>query len=721
MKHTSDKIDLTTICSIIHTIPIPAFVLDLQHRVVAWNLAIEKITRLPASKMLNTACHWQAFYQTERKVLADLVLDDITAGKSTTYKNSLIITCDVLDEWREMKIPGNSIDNSCGRCIAGPVKNEHGERIGVIEFILPGAIDKETRFSLLEFSERYETFLEKVEDGYVEVNLKGDVTFCNSAYAKIVGYAPERIYGANYRNHMSKEISDRVFNVYNSVYKTGIPIKAFDYEIQRRDGSMRNIEISISLKKNAYGEVSGFRSFIRDITDRKKEEQTLIEQRSRLEAIFQSVQDAIITVDTNLCVIDANAAAKSICGIDSESMYGKPLMSSVSQCGGACQELLLNTLNDKRSFKAYHIECRQRNDQLKKASISTAPLVGKGGDFLGAVLVIRDITRLANLERELKERHCFQNIIGKSKPMQEIFSLLEDLNDMETTVLITGESGTGKELVARALHYGGSRRFKSFVTVNCSALAENLLESELFGHIKGAFTGAIKDTVGRFQTADKGTILLDEIGDISPRIQLKLLRVLQEKEFERVGDSAPIKVDVRVIACTNRDMKQMVASGEFREDLYYRLKVMEIQLPPLRERKEDVPLLIQHFIQHFNRKYKKTIQTVTHDVLKAMMNYSWPGNIRELEHAIERAFVLCRKNVIEVAHLPHEILGYPVTYTSLQKKRHTIDTPEELLDALRKTGWNKSKAARLLGIHRRTLYRKLERYNMTEPEETEVL
>jgi transcriptional regulator with GAF, ATPase, and Fis domain len=205
-------------------------------------------------------------------------------------------------------------------------------------------------------------------------------------------------------------------------------------------------------------------------------------------------------------------------------------------------------------------------------------------------MVIRDITLLRDLERELRERHQFHKIIGKSKKMQEIYSLLEDLTDLETTVLITGESGTGKDMVARALHYSGQRAFKPFVTVNCSALTESLLESELFGHVKGAFTGAIKDKQGRFQAANGGTILLDEIGDISPFIQMKLLRVLQEKEYERVGESVTRKANVRVVACTNRDLKEKVIKGEFRQDLYYRLKVVEIALPPLRHRLEDMPL-----------------------------------------------------------------------------------------------------------------------------------
>ena len=328
--------------------------------------------------------------------------------------------------------------------------------------------------------------------------------------------------------------------------------------------------------------------------------------------------------------------------------------------------------------------------------------------------MIRDITLLRDLERELRERHRFQNIIGRSKKMQDIYQLLEDLANIETTVLVTGESGTGKELVAKALHYSGERAFQPFVTVNCSALAESLLESELFGHVKGAFTGAIKDKQGRFQAANGGTILLDEIGDISPFIQLKLLRVLQEKVFERVGESAPQKVDVRVIACTNRDLKEKVRRGEFRQDLYYRLKVVEISLPPLRDRLEDLPLLVDHFCRIFNERFKKNIDGISSEVISAFMKYPWPGNVRELEHVMEHAFVLCHGRIITLEHLPTEIKDYGrAEKITIQKIRDKgLNEDQEVLNALNKARWNKTRAARLLGISRRTVHRKISRYQL---------
>jgi two-component system, NtrC family, response regulator HydG len=330
------------------------------------------------------------------------------------------------------------------------------------------------------------------------------------------------------------------------------------------------------------------------------------------------------------------------------------------------------------------------------------------------VLVIRDITRLTHLEEELKERHHFQNIIGKSEKMQKVYNLLKTLANQTTTVLITGDSGTGKEIAAKALHYGGARANGPFVTVNCSALVENLLESELFGHVKGAFTGAERDKIGRFEAANEGTILLDEIGDISHLIQLKLLRVLQEKEFDRVGESNPRKVDVRVLASTNRNLKEAIRAGKFREDLYYRLNVIEIHMPPLRERYDDIPLLINHFCEVFQKSYGKNIGGVSDEVLQAFMNYAWPGNVRELEHAIERAFVLCRDHTIKLEHIPAEIRDH-IQITHRAADNRASEDPEAIRSALERTDWNISKAARRLGISRWTLYRRFQKYKISRP------
>ena len=566
-----------------------------------------------------------------------------------------------------------------------------------------------------DWEKRFLSIMEDIEDGYIEVNLNGTTTLVNNSMCRILGYPRDQLIGMNYTQYMHPVTARRVYQTFNKVFRTGVPNKAFDYEIRRRDGYIRYIEISISLIRNAKRQLTGFRGIVRDITERKRTERELQEHRSRLVAIFGSVKDAIITVDTTARIMEANRATETICGVSTDKFIGTSFWDWPGFCEHLCREVLKETLKNKLPVRERQIECRRSKQFRQKVSISCSPLLDMHGRFLGAVTVIRDITRLKDLERELKERHRFQNIIGKSSKMQSIFNLLEDLSSLATTVLISGESGTGKELVAKALHYSGNRAPKPFVTADCSALSENLLESELFGHVKGAFTGAIRNTQGRFQSADGGTILLDEIGEISSQIQVKLLRVLQEKSFQRVGESGTTKTDVRVIACTNRDLKKRVLEGKFREDLYYRLKVVEIELPPLRERIEDVPLLVEHFLQIFNTKFKKNIKSLSHNVLRAFMNYSWPGNIRELEHTMERAFVLCREETIELEQIPSEIRSSAGAMVPGASRRTNKD-PKVILETLEKTAWNKARAARLLGISRRTLYRKLAQYNITRPD-----
>jgi two-component system response regulator HydG len=568
---------------------------------------------------------------------------------------------------------------------------------------------KKTEKTLRDSLEKYSKIFNEVEDGVAEVDLKGNITLVNNGAARIWG---RTLGGSNYRSYVDEETAKKVYQTYNQVFGTGIPGK-FCYEIIRRDGIRRIIEDSVSLIRNAEGKITGFRAVARDVTDRKETERELSEHRTRLEGIFASVKDGIITVDPELRIIEANKSTENICGITGKEVSGKIFSQCFSQCSKSCFEVLRQTLEKKMTIKEYRIECGHQQRHQQTVSVTSSPLQDPECKFMGAVLVIRDITLLRDLERELRERHQFQNIIGRSKKMQDIYRLLEDLANLETTVLITGESGTGKELVAQALHYSGQRAFRPFVTVNCSALTESLLESELFGHVKGAFTGAIKDKQGRFQAANGGTILLDEIGDISPLIQLKLLRVLQEKEFERVGESTPQKVDVRVIACTNKDLKEKVKRGEFRQDLYYRLKVVEVSLPPLRERLEDLPLLVDRFCRSFNERFKKNIEGISNEVLSRFMNYSWPGNVRELEHVMEHAFVLCHGPVITLEHLPSEISNYEKTEKITIPKTHAKEPKQaqEILDALNKTGWNKAKAARILGISRRTIYRKINSYH----------
>jgi PAS domain S-box-containing protein len=347
------------------------------------------------------------------------------------------------------------------------------------------------------------------------------------------------------------------------------------------------------------------------------------------------------------------------------------------------------------------------------------------GTIIGVVETVTDLSRLKRAElqveevsRLLGEKHQYGNIIGKSRGMQGVFESLENAAASDATVIVQGESGTGKELVAGAIHVHSHRKDKLLVAVNCSALPESLLESELFGHVRGAFTGAVRDRIGRFEEADGGTLFLDEVSEISPYIQVKLLRVLQEREFERVGETKKRIVDIRIIVATNRDLLEMVREGTFREDLYYRLRVFPILLPPLRRRKEDIPLLVRHFINQQNRKTGKHLRRLSHKAMGALMDYPWPGNVRELENAVEHAFVLCQKDPIEIPHLPIEIREYeqqPNTLTlpsTPPVNRGGTINREDLVHLLETCDWNKAEVARRIGLSRTAIWKYMKKWNI---------
>jgi two-component system response regulator HydG len=465
------------------------------------------------------------------------------------------------------------------------------------------------------------------------------------------------------------------------------------------------------VKKDNLLHVAGTARKYREMTNEKEK------YRANMDAVFRSVRDAIVSVDRDMKIISMNQAAEDIAGF-SRDMIGKGFGSFTSICHDDFKKILEETVRTAGTIEEYRVKCGEGKGPKRILSLTSSPLVSPQGSFMGAVLVVRDETRLDYLEEELQERRKYHGMVGRSKKMQRIYSLIEDLTDLETTVLITGESGTGKELVADAIHHGGKRSEGPLVKVNCSALSENLLESELFGHVKGAFTGAHKDKTGRLEMAQGGTLFFDEIGDISTRVQVRLLRLLQDKEFERVGDAKPMKADVRIVAATHQNLKEKIENGEFREDLYYRLKVVEIAIPPLRERRGDIPALVEHFIAKFNRKSDREIVSVSDEVMELFMDYQWPGNVRELEHAIEHAFVVCRKPVIGIEHLPSELKNAVDDDTAVSPagKKDYADY-EAVVTALKQAGWNKAKAARILGVSRRTIYRKMADYEIAGEKE----
>ena len=435
------------------------------------------------------------------------------------------------------------------------------------------------------------------------------------------------------------------------------------------------------------------------------------------QVILDSVTDGVFTVDREWCINSFNRAAELITGVPHDEAIGKSCCDvfRASICESACA--LRETLQSGRPVinKAVFI-IDARGEQVP-ISISTAILTDDNGEVIGGVETFRDLSLVEELRREIAGRHCFGDIIGRSPAMQSLFDLIPVVASSDSTVLIHGASGTGKELFAHAIHDLSPRRKKRFVAINCGALPDTLLESELFGHKAGAFTDARKDRPGRFAVADGGTIFLDEIGDISPAMQMRLLRVLQERMYEPLGSTDPVAVDVRVITATHRDLSELVDEGRFREDLYYRINVFRVDLPPLSERREDIPLLIDHFISRFNRLQNKDVIGVSDDALNVLMRYHFPGNARELENAIEHAFVLCQAGLIELRHLPQEILEEVGPPSMRIRPGATLQSIEaiHIADALRRHGGNRKAAADELGIHPTTLRRKIHHLGIEPP------
>lgn len=428
-----------------------------------------------------------------------------------------------------------------------------------------------------------------------------------------------------------------------------------------------------------------------------------------LENLLDYVPDGVFTVDPEWRVTFFNRAAEQITGIKREDAIGRRCCDvfRASICENACA--LKQTLATNRPVVNKVVYIVDARGQKVPISISTAVLKDRRGRIVGGVESFRDLRVVEELHRELQQQSSFSDIIGRSVAMRQIFEILPQIADSGSTVLIEGASGTGKELVARALHTLSRRCNKKFVPINCGALPDNLLESELFGYKAGAFTDARRDKPGRFALAEGGTIFLDEIGDISPAMQARLLRVLQERVYEPLGGVESVKTDVRVIAATNKNLGELVQQGRFREDLFYRIHVIRIELPSLRERREDIPLLVEDFIARFNRLKGKDICGVSDEVLTRLMEYDFPGNVRELENVIEHAFVLCGGGVIEVQHLPPALRAMELTEAFRLGKSMTLAGMERLLisDALRRHKGNRQKAARELGINPSTLFRKL--------------
>jgi PAS domain S-box-containing protein len=432
--------------------------------------------------------------------------------------------------------------------------------------------------------------------------------------------------------------------------------------------------------------------------------------------ILDSISEGVFTVDQNWRITSFNRAAEKVTGIARERAIGQPCKSifRANICESEC--LLRQTLQSGVPIAGKRVTILDARGNPKTISVSTAILRDEHGQPIGGVETFRDLTALEHLRKQIRRDYSFDDLLGSSCRMRQLFDFLPDVAESSATVLIEGETGTGKELFARAIHHHSPRGKGPFVAVNCGALPDTLLESELFGYKAGAFTDARKDKPGRFALAEGGTLFLDEIGDVSPALQVRLLRVLQERVYEPLGAVQPVKADVRIIAATNRNLGELVRQERFREDLYYRINVLKLEIPPLRERMEDLPMLVEHVIDRLNLIQEKGVTGISDEALACLMAHSFPGNIRELENILERAFVLCRSGQIERQHLLMDLCqgSGGCSNAALARPRDQMEAAF-LMNALRRNNWNRLETARQLGIHKTTLFRRIKSLGIQVP------
>ncbi len=434
-----------------------------------------------------------------------------------------------------------------------------------------------------------------------------------------------------------------------------------------------------------------------------------------LSSVFESMPTGVFAIlDKNMNIATINRTANAILGIETDAITGKNAQEIFETRFPGILKVVQETISNKRPIKNFNLDIEDQVGEIKTYLVSTGFTEDSSRDDCGIVLVLHDISEVTRLRKAFLAEQSFGGLVGSSPVMKELYGTIETIADFDTTVLIYGETGTGKELVAHSIHSISHRKNGPFIPINCSALSSSVLESELFGHVKGAFTGALQDRRGRFEMAHGGTVFLDEIGILSLELQVKLLRTIQERVIERVGSAEQIPIDVRVLSATNHDLTELVAKKQFRDDLYYRLKVFQINVPPLRSRRLDIPILGDHFIEKFNRVHGNRIIGLSGAAKELLMRYTWPGNVRELENAIEHAMVLTPGKIIEPQYFPPEVRhmqhdGAPPV-PSINEDPGAEE--ENIRRALAALGGNVSKAAKQLGMHRSTLWRKMREFGI---------
>jgi PAS domain S-box-containing protein len=581
--------------------------------------------------------------------------------------------------------------------------------------------------ALRQSEERFKETAEMLPGVICEVGADRRFTYVNQMGLRCFGYASEDVErGLRIDEVVDESFLPRMHERFAGAFTSGVQ-ESLEYLMKHKDGTRRFYTVSAAPIIRD-GRPVGLRTCLFDTHDKHVAVQKIAESEERFRGIFDGSPIGIALGDRDGACLEANESFRAMFGLQ-----GKLASVSLLKLAGLAEPQRQAVLRGE----AIHLD---GEDTVAKTGAPrylewlVTPLGGADEERTGVLVQVQDVTdrklaersrldearaaadearrMLADMRRDMVQSHTCLDMVSRSDRMRDVFEMLPQIADTPATVLVCGESGTGKELIARGIHDMSSRKEQPFIAINCSALPDTLLESELFGYKAGAFTDAKKDKPGKFAQAEKGTLFLDEIGDISGAMQVKLLRVLQERVYEPLGGTQPVKADVRIVAATNRDLPVMVKEGKFREDLYYRIKVLQILLPPLRDRRSDIPLLCEHFIERFNARYGKEVRGLSQEALETLLAHHYPGNIRELENIIEHAFIFCKGEHIEPSHLPADLRATPVAdpQSALSAVRNFDDLEKLYIESvLAETGGNKLKAARKLGVHKATLFRKIKR------------
>lgn len=652
------------------------FTVDKELKITSINKAAEGMTGVKESDVLGKECS-EVFYSPAEEdfcVICQVLLDKRPQTKLT----------------RHLQVGDRVLPVMVS---ASPLTDNGGELVGGVQ-------------SFQEIQEIFQRqlVLDSAFDGVFTVDLDYTITMLNKSAEILTGFKQEEVLGRRFSDVFYTGADSAAHNTpLEKSIETGKPVvEEFEY-IKTLQGDSLPVSVRAAPLIDTTGSIIGGVQSFRDVTD-----------QIQTQYILDSVTDGVFTVDKNLNITSFNKALENITGYSTEEALNKQCRDVFGSeiCGTEGCPMAM-AINSGMSPSLQNLKILNKAGEGVPVNIVATALIDNAGNIIGGVETVRDLTEITELRKQLSLEGPDQGILTRSPKMKRILSVLPEFSKSDATILVLGESGTGKELIAQSIHSQSHRKDHTFVAVNSGALPDTLLESELFGYKAGAFTDARKDKKGRFAAAEKGTLFLDEIGDISPAMQVKLLRVIQSKTYEPLGSNKPVKTDVRIIAATNKDLEAMVSEGTFREDLYYRLNVVKIDLPPLRDRMEDMPLLVEHFVDKLNQQRGRNVAGISEEVLSILIHHNYPGNIRELENIIEYAFILCHEGLIQPQHLPEWLVkdteedvvaSGPLTLKEMERKA--------IIETLKRNDYRKMKTCRELGISKDTLRRKIAAYKI---------